>query len=214
MIGIFIGLQVDSWNQGRVDRADEQAYLARLTTDLAETLSALTFERNELTTWFEQTASVSRGLQAGEPGRVLVENNEDALSASTRVLIGRAQLATITELVEGGRLGIIRNPDIRGAIAATEGLAESRRLQVQVLSRQQQVLAEIIRARYRIVEGSDGNWGAVEYDFAALSRDELLINALSQAAENLRVNALWLDEVIEEMEALARLVAAERALMN
>jgi hypothetical protein len=41
VVGIFLGLQVDDWNQDRKDRGDERQYLQRLHADLliAEKLS-------------------------------------------------------------------------------------------------------------------------------------------------------------------------------
>ena len=205
VLGIFIGLQVDGWNESRVDRADERLYLARLSLDLEETLADLASDRDSLAAWSERTFALVNGLAMGESGRVLVERNKDALNASSRVLLGRPQLAT---LIEGGQLGLIRNPTIRSAIAEAQALTESRRLQIQVLSRQQQVLAEIIRPHYRITPGPDGGRN-VEYDFASLAGDDLLINALSQAADLLRVNVTWFEEIIAVMEALSAHLSAE-----
>ena len=34
VVGIFLGLQVDDWNEARKDRAEESTYLARLVDDL------------------------------------------------------------------------------------------------------------------------------------------------------------------------------------
>jgi hypothetical protein len=208
VLGIFIGLQVDGWNESRRDRADEQLYLARLSSDLEETLADLASDRDSLAAWSEQTFALVSGLAMGESGRVLVERNKDAFNASSRVLLGRPQLATLTELIEGGQLGLIRNPTIRSAIAEVRALTESRQLQIQVLSRQQQVLAEIIRPNYRITPGPDGGRN-VGYDFAALAGDDVLINALSQAAEHLRVNVIWFEEIIAVMEALSAHLSAE-----
>jgi hypothetical protein len=158
-----------------------------------------------LVAWAKQTEELVQGFGAGEAGRAQVKANENGLLASTRVLIGRGQFATITELVESGRLGIIRSAEIRAAIAATQGLAESRRLQIQVLSRQQAALVPFIRTRFRVTE----NRSAFEYDFGALSQDAQFLNSLSQAADSLRVNAVWMDGVIGEMKALHELVSEE-----
>ncbi len=209
VVGIFIGLQVDDWNDARKDRQAEHVYLTRLLDDLDKSLDALTSERSDMETWVEQTWALVRGFEAGEPARALVKENERGLLASTRVLFGRGQFATITELIEGGRLGVIRNPEIRGAIAATEGLAESRRIQIQALSRQQQALVPYIRTRFRVSPDIDGSGPKFDYDFDELSRDAVFINSLSQASNNLRVNIIWATDVIREITALRSLVAEE-----
>ncbi len=205
VVGIFIGLQVNDWNEARKDRLDEQASLVRLLADLDQSITALAVERDDLVAWAKQTEELVQGFGAGEAGRAQVKANENGLLASTRVLIGRGQFATITELVESGRLGIIRSAEIRAAIAATQGLAESRRLQIQVLSRQQAALVPFIRTQFRVTE----NRSAFEYDFGALSQDAQFLNSLSQAADSLRVNADWMDGVIGEMKALHELVSEE-----
>ena len=205
VVGILIGLQVDDWNEARKDRLDEQASLVRLLADLDQSITSLALERDDLVSWAKQTQGLVQGFGAGEAGRAQVKANEYGLLASTRVLIGRGQFATITELLESGRLGIIRNADIRAAIAATQGLAESRRLQIQVLSRQQAALVPFIRTQFRVAE----NRSAFEYDFGALSQDAQFLNSLSQAADSLHVNADWLNGVIGEMNALHEMVAEE-----
>jgi len=46
-VGVFIGLQVDDWNEGRIDRLDEQVFQARLDDDIlyAEELFGRLLER-------------------------------------------------------------------------------------------------------------------------------------------------------------------------
>lgn len=41
--GIFIGLQVDDWNEGRKDRIEERVYLQRMRTDISRDLELLSF---------------------------------------------------------------------------------------------------------------------------------------------------------------------------
>lgn len=43
VVGIFLGLQVDDWNEARKDRIEERAYLERLLTDFATHREVLSF---------------------------------------------------------------------------------------------------------------------------------------------------------------------------
>ena len=44
--GIFIGLQVDDWNEDRKDRIEERSYLERMRTDISRDLELLSFSKS------------------------------------------------------------------------------------------------------------------------------------------------------------------------
>jgi hypothetical protein len=73
VFGVFVGLQVNNWNETRQDRRDERYYLARLREDL------LNAEK-----------SASRLLQS----RI---DKRDALTSATLMLLGKSDRETLSE---------------------------------------------------------------------------------------------------------------------
>ena len=118
VVGIFIGLQVDDWNQARKDRADEQRFLVALHEDilLAEKLSGRVRER--------RLESASTNLSANEvlferAGRdTLTEAECRTLGSANYFNISMTGLPAFEELIATGRLGIIRDSALRGALIA------------------------------------------------------------------------------------------------
>lgn len=116
VVGIFLGLQVDAWNEQRKDRADEAVYLQRMHSDilLAEQLSARVRERR-----------IERNAVNNEVAEVLFRRSDvNELSDEQCVAIHSANffniqvvdLPTLLELVSTGRLGIIRSAELRTAL--------------------------------------------------------------------------------------------------
>jgi len=123
VVGIFIGLQVDDWNQARKDRADERRFLGALHEDvvLAERLSARVRERR-----------LSRRDAVISANDVLFGHAErDSLTAEECITVATSNYFNITvtgfpsleELIATGRLGIIRDEELRAALM---GLRETR----------------------------------------------------------------------------------------
>ena len=92
VLGIFLGLRVDAWNDARIARVEESAYFGRLDRDMSRTLALLRSELEQLDTWFDETVALARALQDTEGGREESYTHRAAFAQSARVLIGRAQL--------------------------------------------------------------------------------------------------------------------------
>ena len=118
VVGIFIGLQVDDWNQARKDRIDEALSLERLHDDLllADDLSRRLRQR--------RIDRLDAMLDAAD---VLFNRNErDSLTDkecggivwSTAFNIVASGLPSVDELLGTGRMGIIRNTELRTALVA------------------------------------------------------------------------------------------------
>jgi hypothetical protein len=116
VVGIFIGLQVDDWNETRKDRKDEQLFLQRLHEDLllAGELSSRVRDRR-----LDRLQSV---IDAGDVlfDRVdrdtLTEEECISIASSSFFNINASSLSSLEELVGTGRMGIIRDAEIRTAL--------------------------------------------------------------------------------------------------
>ena len=117
VVGIFIGLQVNDWNQARVDRALESRYLERLRTDLLNDLGRLDASENLANVRMAQVKLLLDGF--ADPGVaasrpiLFIEAVEKAGWASFRPLTPNAYM----ELVGTGRTALIRSESLRDALA-------------------------------------------------------------------------------------------------
>jgi hypothetical protein len=120
VVGIFIGRQVDDWNQARRDRADEKIFIERLHEDivLAEELSnrvrARRLERL-------QTLYVAADIVFGRSDRQSLTQEEcSSIVSSSYFNINVAGFPSVTELVATGRMHIIRDAQLRSSLVYLE----------------------------------------------------------------------------------------------
>ena len=125
VVGIFIALQVDNWNQARKDRIDESAFLARLHEEI-EGSSAF------LQTLGKRQQTTSQSI-IGALDTVFARSNRDELSDDECTAIGRSafllsvtvDLPSVQELTASGRITVVQDIEMRLALAKFQQLSES-----------------------------------------------------------------------------------------
>ncbi len=120
VVGIFIGLQVDDWNQYRLDRRDEIVYLNRLHDELlnAEKLSARLLARR-----IGRQQFVIDVLEV-----VFNDADRQSLTADECVTVGVLHyfnivvsgLSAADELMASGRMSILLDVELRAALGALQ----------------------------------------------------------------------------------------------
>jgi len=120
VFGVFVGLQVNNWNEARKDRKDERFYLARLQEDLvnAEVFSSRLLQQRI----GKREALTSATLTLlGESGRETLSEEEcHAVGTSHIFSFALTELPALTELQGSDRLSIIQDDRIRGALIALQ----------------------------------------------------------------------------------------------
>jgi len=116
VVGIFVGLQVDGWNEGRRDRAVEQAFLIALHGDvlLADDLSSRLRERR-----LEKLGTLMSASDVlfGRAGRDAFSQEEcAALGSSHFYNFIVSDLSSLIELISAGRMYIIQSGELRSAL--------------------------------------------------------------------------------------------------
>ena len=135
IVGIFLGLQVDDWNQRRLDRIEEQYYLARLQRDFERSLieqnSAIETAREK----FEAAVSILRMLESDSPPN-MTDAQFDELLGRTRGFPRLALVtATMDEIVANGKASILQSRVLREELAAFVEWYEDRERYYDYLSR-------------------------------------------------------------------------------
>lgn len=120
VLGIFLGLRVDDWNQARKDRVDEQRFLLTLHDDIlvAEELSSRVRKRRLES--LQYVISASDVLHGRAPRDALTDLECTALGSSSWFNITATGMPAVDELVASGRLGIIRDNELRTALIGLE----------------------------------------------------------------------------------------------
>ncbi len=113
--GVFIGLQASDWNQARNDAARGLVYVARINGELRAELAQV---EARIATFEVARARTERVLDALDAGEYAIDRGVlvDAYLAANRQPIGRFH-DTYDELKSSGELALIRDADLRAALA-------------------------------------------------------------------------------------------------
>lgn len=120
VLGVFVGLQVNNWNETRKDRKDERFYLARLQQDL---LNAQEFSSRLLQQRIDKRQALTSATQTvlRRSGRETLSEEEcHAVGTSHIFSFALTELPALTELQGSGRLSIIQDEEIRAALIALQ----------------------------------------------------------------------------------------------
>ena len=127
VVGGLIALATDAWNDDRLARLEEAELVERLITDLERDAERLEFGLGLLTGKTESLDRIHASLVVAEvepsdPAAFLEDVIEGAQYGWNQ---GRARRVTFDELLGSGRFGLIRDPELRVAIAEYYALDES-----------------------------------------------------------------------------------------
>lgn len=117
ILGVFIGIQVSNWNDGRKDETRALAYLERIRADLDSDIANF---QNRLSFWAHTSEYGKQGLDyaATENAQDLTE--WDLLLAyfqASQLAEFFTTRAAYDELISGGELGLIRDLELRNSLA-------------------------------------------------------------------------------------------------
>ena len=115
--GIFVALQAENWNQGRLDRQLEQEYLSRLIDETEANLELLT-QHEQI---FEDKVQFILAFPTLPLAEMAHQDPDDflfQLDNSSYVQIPALRSETYRELESSGRLLLLRDSRLRGAIAS------------------------------------------------------------------------------------------------
>lgn len=115
-VGVFVGLQVDNWNDARIDRRDEGTTIRALHSEMLES-QALTDNILDFRTVASRDIARATDVLFGlAPNRALTESECKALAGSNSLYFGRLDLPALARLQSTGRMDIIRNSDLKDAL--------------------------------------------------------------------------------------------------
>jgi hypothetical protein len=173
VVGIFVGLQVDDWNQARNDQALEQEYLSRLQADTQWNIE--NFHRLE--TIFESKAAFINLLRESPATELLLTEPKEFLQGldhSAYIALPAVREATFSELTSSGRISLLQDFELRGELSS---FYSEYRLMQEILD---EPVGEYKSLLYGIIPGnfhyrweftSDSDLGAIREALARLQAD-------------------------------------------
>jgi hypothetical protein len=117
VIGVFIGIEVANWNQGRQDRQEERRYYGQLLVDLRSDLETLSFAERRADEFDEAAQLVIDRLSGKAPPQASPGRMATAIHHAGWIYIPYASRGTYNELVSTGNLRLLRNPQLKSEIA-------------------------------------------------------------------------------------------------
>jgi len=211
VVGIFLGLQADNWNNERKDRVLERQYLERLHADLLGTVEDNIGNRQ----WDQQRVDSQSVVLAALRSGSLPVSDRDAFARGLMYLGSHTPLqlrwSTVEELKSTGNIAILRDLELRRMIGETE--AQFRWWQQAVMNDWSSVvdLRNDMRRNFEAINygihGSDAT--EIHYDFDALASDQEFLNAFSNIHAQSVMFLLIQERLFERVRSLQERVEFE-----
>ncbi len=120
VFGVFIGLQVNNWNEARGDRADELSFLERLHPDIVRVEASSARVRDRRIAVIDDLRSATEVIFGVAARDQLTQAECMALATSHYYNINVLRLPSVVELEDAGRISIIRDAALRTALVEYE----------------------------------------------------------------------------------------------
>ncbi len=132
VIGILIALQINNWNQNRINKNEEKYIIAKLHKDFKENKKQL--EEYIINLQIEMNAHVELMNLIGESKDELLKHNLDSLFYES---FGSIELAfadnTLKNIMQSGRLNLLKNENITLLLYKWNELSEIRKIRINKL---------------------------------------------------------------------------------
>jgi hypothetical protein len=124
VVGIFIGLQVDGWNEARKDRVSEHRYLERIYDELALDIESIEQSIRIAKSRREMGQLLLRALDDSEVVRADPHEFMRAIQQASYTFSPTINDHTFDEIKFAGNLAIIRDVELRSGLSAYYKLIE------------------------------------------------------------------------------------------
>jgi len=205
VVGVFLGLQVDNWNEALKTEAEGRYYTQRLRDELAESVARLDKSIADGRAVIEASGRAQRAIRDG----TIDTDHPEAFTADLMAVTWMAEVdivdGAIEELRTTGRMGVIGNRQIREALSRYYRTLQSARSQEETSNRGW-TLALVDIFREVDVTLTPDETGRYSVDVSSLNNNEQVARALYVAAlfEISQVQAL--EHLRTETQALKTLV--------
>lgn len=183
--GVFLGIQVQQWNNDRIERKLEHVYLERILSDINISIETNELNVQRLTSYSDGQALVVNSLRRCDLLQEKKDAFADALSDIGKVGPSVFVLSTVDEMLSAGKFSIIRNSKLRDTL---NGLSRDAKYQNNIFNAIDSQLAPAIGyTNNRVIwiyqdyktPFDSVAWADAEIDFNALCKDKEYQAAIS-----------------------------------
>jgi hypothetical protein len=185
VFGVFIGLQVNNWNEARGDRVDELSFLERLHPDIVRVEDSSARVRDRRIAVIHDLRSATEIIFGVAARDQLTQVECMALATSHYYNINVRSLPSVVELENSGRISIIRDAALRTALVEYEQRVDT----FTIRQNDQSLSNNLLMLNPQLVKVApvfDAELGEMQTlpvcDLAAMREDQAFLNAV---AENL-----------------------------
>lgn len=218
ILGVFIGFQVDRFYEAARLSAEEQEYLKRLHIDMTQSINTTQRSREFIRRNETLFGLIADSLETCELPKD--KRNEFATGLYHIGKFGASSFfrGTLDEMLSTGKLGLIKNTQLRDLLNETIREIESHRdIRPKIQGRMNEQHAHMDRQyvfRFKTPPGavSDVNWADVDVDFRSLRADEDFQAGLSLMRQMSYVSLTWYDRNLANFEKSKAALEAELGL--
>lgn len=215
VLGVFIGLQVNTWNQARIERSQERHYLQRLREDFVASIAGQTRDINFLRQQLSDQAVILKSLDRCAAAPADDAAFQRGLNALGFVNPPRFYRRTVDELSAAGKTDVIQNETIKDRLADILYIVQWRTASYDSAARLTEHYRYIIEEQNRFdfsrssADAFLGQYFAVTYDIGKLCRNPAIASAVSAVSYHTHERLHAYLEVLERYKAFLPLLDDE-----
>ncbi len=199
VVGVFVGLQVQDWNDERKAKQEEQMLLDRLNAETRKLLGVLDEDLAKLRTRGEILVGVNPVLFSQQPPRAITRLECAYIAGSHAHRRPSDELPVLDEMLETGRFDLLRNPATKETLRSYLMLRERARAYyaeaVNEMFRLHSRFPSLIAVRrVPITDEHDRAWGGLSGDgFLWMPECDV---------EGMRANTAFLNEYMDNLSRI------------
>jgi hypothetical protein len=179
--GVFLGLQVDDWNEARKDRLLETAYLDRLYADTLFNIESVGGIARELEARLSALAHITRVIEGRSDDVITLDEQNITFCRWYITREAGLRTATYDELVSTGKLDIIDDENLREILQRAHALHAISQRQIDAFGDMAYQKALILQP---FIEWRTVDQGGVQFDnFSSLTACSVDLGAISASAD-------------------------------
>jgi hypothetical protein len=178
VVGVFLGLQIDDWNEGRKERVEEARILAALALDVDNAINYRQAQNDAMAIWQSNMLAALDILFEITPAKTLSDDQCFAVGKSHIIGWQPVSLVSVDELLAAGKLGLLRDARLRTKLLEFRSAAFLINVRNRDTGLRANVLVDLFPHLLPRRWTSDHVIWTIECDLDAMKSDQAFLNSL------------------------------------